>query len=351
MSGSDAEAYFGIRNDLADRLLTGSHQLAGVPAEDREVVLRAALDAADEAAALLRPYPVLYADGRSSASRLAFSCLSAAATFPHARRDQIADLGALTTILFGVDDIADSIAGQWSEPEVAAFFTELPAILTGRSHADGSESPPAQVLSAWAQWCRRLHDRPGASVHVPALARQLQLAGEAMNRERAWAARRQPWPSYDAYLANGMLTILYHSWWSAALIVCGPEPAEAAHWTAIEPATDLGASCLRLANDIRTFQREKAEGKPNAVSILERAGMTATAAIPRIAAHIDTLEADFTAELAKLPAELAGIADGQNRSVAFNGRWYMARDTHAYTVGDLAADTAEAGGRPDGRAG
>ncbi|MFD1939461.1 terpene synthase family protein [Nonomuraea mangrovi] len=338
MSGPSPEAYFGIRNDLADRLLKGSHQLAGVPSQDRGAVLRAALDAVPEAAALLRPYPVLFADGESSASRLAFSCLSAAATFPRARRDQIADLGALTAILFGVDDIADSIAGEWSEHGFEAFFAELPAILSGATDADPSDGPAGQILAAWTAWCARFHGYAGAPVHAPNLARQLESASSAMARERAWTAGRQAWPSYDDYLANGMLTILYHTWWSAALAICGPVPAGMAHWTSIEQATHLGASCLRLANDIRTFEREKVEGKPNSVSILQRAGMSAEAAVLRISAHIDELEAAFQTELGKLPAELTGIAVGHRNSVAFNGRWYMARDTHAYTVRELADD-------------
>ncbi|MEU7898893.1 terpene synthase family protein [Nonomuraea sp. NPDC049152] len=338
MSGPSPETYFGIRNDLADRLLKGSHQLAGVPSQDRGVVLRAALGAVPEAAALLRPYPVLFADGEGSASRLAFSCLSAAATFPRAHRDQIADLGALTAILFGVDDIADSIAGQWSEHDFAAFFAELPAILSGDANADPSGGPAGQILAAWAQWCARFHGYAGAALHAPNLARQLELAGAAMTKERAWASARQPWPSYEDYLANGMLTILYPTWWSAALAICGPVLADAAHWTSIEPVTHLGASCVRLANDIRTFEREKVEGKPNSISILERAGMSAASAVARVAAHIDELEVAFEAELVDVPAELEKIAEGQRRSVSFNGRWYMARDTHAYTVHDLSRD-------------
>ncbi|MET9338755.1 terpene synthase family protein [Nonomuraea sp. NPDC003804] len=338
MSGTSPEAYFGIRNPLADRLLQSSHQLAGVPEADRGVVLRAALDAVPEAAALLRPFPVLFADGESSASRLAFSCLTTAATFPRARRDQIADLAALTAILFGVDDIADSIAGQWSESDFTAFFTRLPAVLSGEAGCDASETPMGQVVAAWTRWCARFQRYAGAAVHAPNLAEQLELAGAAMARERAWAAAKQPWPSYDDYLANGLLTILYPTWWSAALAVCGPLPADASHWTSVEAATRLGASCVRLANDIRTFEREKSEGKPNSVAILEGTGTSATAAVHQVMAAIDELEAAFRAELATIPAELERIAEGQRRSVTFNNRWYLARDTHAYTVGELAAD-------------
>ncbi|WP_336205448.1 terpene synthase family protein [Nonomuraea sp. LPB2021202275-12-8] len=342
MSGLGPPAYFELRNDLADSLLRGSHQLAGVPRADRDGVLQAALDAVPEAAALLRPYPALYADGESSASRLAFSCLSAAATFPLAGHERIADLGALTVILFGVDDIADSVAGEWSEQDFSAFSAELPAILTADADADadadGSEGPTGQIQAAWAGWCRRFHRYPAAAVHVPNLARQLELAGAAMARERAWAADDRPWPTYADYLANGMITILYPTWWAAALAVCGPAAADSAHWKAIEPATLLGASCVRLANDIRTFEREKSEGKPNSISIQERAGTSAEAAVGQVAAHIDELDAAFDAALADLPDELLDIADGQRRSVSFNGRWYLARDTHAYTVRELARD-------------
>ncbi|GAA3470693.1 terpene synthase family protein [Nonomuraea roseola] len=338
MSGPDPEAYFEIRNDLADGLLKGSHQLAGVPETDRATVLRAALDAVPEASAMLRPFPVLFADGGSSASRLAFSCLSAAATFPRATRGRLAELGALTTILFGVDDIADSIAGQWSEREVAAFFAQFPAILSGTAEADPSGEPVGQVLAAWTLWCARFHTYAGAAVHSPNLARQMEIAFTAMAHERAWTTGVEPWPSYDGYLANGMLTILYHTWWAAALAMCGPSPAVAAHWPMIEPMTHLGASSLRLANDIRSFEREKSEGKPNSISILQASGVGAAAAVRRVAAHIDEINAAFRGEVAQVGGELAEIAEGQLRSVSFNGRWYMARDTHAYTVQELAGE-------------
>lgn len=370
MSELNPAAYFEIHNSLADSLLKGSHQLAGVPEADRPAVLRAALDAVPEAAALLRPFPVLYADGENSASRLAFSCLSAAATFPGARRDQIADLGALTAVLFGLDDVADGISGQWSDRDFTLFVERLRAAVssTPSEHdpelvpgavpgdgppdsskdapedgpkggpEDGTEGPMGEVLGAWRAWCARFHRHPAASVHAPNLDRRLALAGAAMARERAWAAGTDPWPPYDDYVANGLLTILYPTWWAAALAVCGPAPADAAHWAVIEPATHLGAACMRLANDIRTFEREKAEGKPNSISILESTGLSTAQAVERVSAHIDDLDAGFRAAVAALPAGLEGIADGQRRSVSFNGRWYMARDTHAYTVRDLAGD-------------
>jgi hypothetical protein len=167
---------------------------------------------------------------------------------------------------------------------------------------------------------------------------QLHLTGVAMARERIWAVGGEPWPSYEEYLANAGVSFLYHTWWLAALGICGPVPADAAHWRSIGPVTDLGAACLRLANDIRTFQRERSEGKPNSVLILERAGMSTEAAVERVAAHIAELNADFTTAIADLPAGLEGVADGQRRCVSFSGGWYMARDTHAYTVRDLAAD-------------
>ncbi|NUW37814.1 hypothetical protein HTZ77_41415 [Nonomuraea sp. SMC257] len=339
MTGTDPQAYFGIRNELADKLLKGAGRLAGVPEDSRARVLRAALDAVPEAAGPLRAYPALYADGESSASRLAFSCLSAAATFPDGPRGTIAELGALTAVLFAVDDLADGVADGLSTG-FETFFSLLPAALAGPS-GDPSDGPGGgagtvgEVLGAWRGWAARFHARAGG--HTEVLADQLRLAGAAMARERAWSSGTEPWPAYDDYLANGRITILYPTWWAAAVALCGPRPVP---WGTVERATLLGASCVRLANDIRTFEREKAEGKPNSIAILQRDGATAEEAVARVAAHVGELEAAFHAALAELPEELAGIADGQRRSVAFNGRWYLARDTHAYTVGELTADNA-----------
>lgn len=339
-----APAYFAIRNDLADQLLEQSHQLAGVPEPDRGDVLNAALDAVPEVRRLLLPYTALFADGDSAASRLAFSCLSAAATFPHARREQIADLGALSTILFGVDDIADNVAGDWTDRDIVALFRRLSDVLTG-APIDDAGTPPVEgpareamreAMHAWQTWCARLRAYDGADAYLPDLARQLELTGEATARERVWATGGEPWPGYEEYLPNAAVTFLYHTWWLAALAICGQDTAGA--WRSAAAVTDLGASCLRLANDVRTFQRERSEGKPNAVLIHERAGLSTEAALERVSAHIRELNAEFAAEIGRLPAELAWVADGQYRCVAFSGGWYMARDTHAYTVRDLAAD-------------
>ncbi|MEV4113569.1 terpene synthase family protein [Nonomuraea sp. NPDC049695] len=310
-----------------------------MPQQDRGDVLKAALDSVPDVARRLRPYSALFTDGDSSASRLAFSCLSAAATFPRGRREQIADLGALSTILFGVDDIADNVAGDWTDRDVAALFDRLSAVLSGAPLGAGARARPMeQALHAWQAWCIRFRAYDGADAYVPSLMEQLERTGAAMARERVWATGGEPWPSYEEYLANAGLTFLYHTWWLAALGICGPVPADAAHWRTAGRVTDLGAVCLRLANDIRTFQRERSEGKPNAVLILERAGLSTETAVERVSAHFAELNADFVQALAELPAELGGVADGQRRCVSFSGGWYMARDTHAYTVRDLAAD-------------
>ncbi|MCK2217163.1 terpene synthase family protein [Actinomadura sp. ATCC 31491] len=349
-------AYFTIHNQLADRLLDRSHQLAGVPAGDRDAVLATALDAVPRAAALLRPYNRLFPDGDSSASRLAFSCLSAAATFPRADAGRVADLGTLTTILFGVDDIADGITGGITDgpaggvaggltagsggvsPDgVAELFDRMAAALAGSPPPTG-DGPVGEALRAWSAWCERWYGHAASAGYAPVLADQLSIAGAAMARERAWATGERPWPGYEPYLANGRITILYHAWWLAALPLCGPPGAPEEHWRALEPVLDLGAACLRLANDLRTFERERREGKPNAVLILERGGLDVPAAVERVKGHLAGLGRELAAGLAALPAALAGAADGQRRSVAFNGGWYLARDTHAYTVRDLARD-------------
>ncbi|WP_165974756.1 terpene synthase family protein [Nonomuraea deserti] len=338
MTDHAALDYFSIRNDLTDRLLVKSHQLAGVPEQDRSVVLAAAVGSVPEAARLLSSSTSLFPDGDSASSRLAFSCLSAAATFPRASRGQIADLGALTTILFGVDDIADGVAGAWSDRDVATLFGRLAGMVGGARPEAGGSKPMSEALHAWQAWCARFHDYAGAAVYAPSLMEHLELAGAAMARERLWATGGEPWPSYERYVDNGRLTILYHTWWLAALAICGPAPADAGHWHSIAPATDIGAECLRLANDVRTFERERSENKPNSVLILERAGLSTEAAIERVSAHIAVRNAAFDAALTRLPVVLAPLAEGQRRSVSFNGGWYMARDTHAYTVQDLARD-------------
>ncbi len=74
-------------------------------------------------------------------------------------------------------------------------------------------------------------------------------------------------PSYDEYVATGLYSIggPPHVW--SALIALG-DPSTPAHVPWLQSMERLACTCIRLANDLRSYQKEVQEGKINAPVIL-----------------------------------------------------------------------------------
>jgi hypothetical protein len=81
---------------------------------------------------------------------------------------------------------------------------------------------------------------------------------------------RAPLPSYNEYVSIGRFSIggPPHMW--AAMITTddASTPAHVEHLHAMER---LASTCIRLANDLRSYEKEVAEGQVNALIILSRA--------------------------------------------------------------------------------
>jgi hypothetical protein len=76
-------------------------------------------------------------------------------------------------------------------------------------------------------------------------------------------------PTYDEYVATGRYSIggPPHMW--AALITCD-DPSTPAHLEHLRAMEQLASTCIRLANDLQSYQKEVDEGKINALVILSR---------------------------------------------------------------------------------
>lgn len=90
-------------------------------------------------------------------------------------------------------------------------------------------------------------------------------------REHGWRSdyRQNPasLPSYADYLAVGCHTIGFPliPW---TFLIAFSDPTAPAHLAGLEEMAVTAGVCLRLANDIRSYERELAEGKINAIVIL-----------------------------------------------------------------------------------
>jgi hypothetical protein len=76
-------------------------------------------------------------------------------------------------------------------------------------------------------------------------------------------------PSYEEYVATGRYSIggPPHIW--AAMITCD-DPSTPAHLDHLRAMEELASTCIRLANDLQSYQKEVDEGKINALVILSR---------------------------------------------------------------------------------
>src|SRR5204863_9234262 len=76
-------------------------------------------------------------------------------------------------------------------------------------------------------------------------------------------------PTYEEYVATGRYSIggPPHIW--AALITTG-DPSTPAHLDHLRAMEEIASTCIRLANDLQSYQKEIDEGKINALVILSR---------------------------------------------------------------------------------
>lgn len=99
---------------------------------------------------------------------------------------------------------------------------------------------------------------------------------DGMMREYNWrlayrkgADENATLPSYDEYVATGRYSIggPPHIW---SALITTDDPSTPAHLDHLRAMEQLASTCIRLANDLQSYQKEIQEGKINALVILSR---------------------------------------------------------------------------------
>jgi hypothetical protein len=99
---------------------------------------------------------------------------------------------------------------------------------------------------------------------------------DGMMREYQWRLAyrkgtdaRATLPSYEEYVATGRYSIggPPHMW---AALITSNDPSTPAHLDHLGAMEQLASTCIRLANDLQSYQKEVDEGKINALVILSR---------------------------------------------------------------------------------
>jgi terpene synthase-like protein len=224
----------------------------------RQGFLDRATVVADDCEAWLTRYPIVRRASVTSACAL----VSTAAA-PDLGTPELTLLTQWWLWIFGIDDRFDDpgypldTIDRWS----AAFLDAL--------HRDRFDDPSEALLAAFGSVRAGLGRYPLYPTLHDAWRRAMADVVTGMRIERGWLEAGSL-PDYDTYLANGMVTIAMRPYTLVACALMDHVPA-LADLSALDPVIAAAARCFRLANDLRSDGRERAEGKVNAVILLEHA--------------------------------------------------------------------------------
>jgi Terpene synthase family 2, C-terminal metal binding len=310
------------------------------PAE-RDRVLDVAGRVSDACEAWLADYPIVQRPSVTAACSLV-----SAIGMPSLAVPELALMTRWWLWIFGVDDRFDDL--ERSDAEVVAWSRRF-------FHALRRPPRPQQdlLLAAFGSIRDDLADYPLFQRLRGAWQRGMWDIVEGMLVERRWSAGlpAADAPDYATYLDNAMRTISMRPYTVTTCVVAGDVPA-AADFARLEPLVTTAARCFRLANDLRSEARERAEGKLNAVTLVQRELVEAGLAVPEAAQSARSrLSAACAEDLALLdrqrtavPATVATLAtflhshsafvcdlyaegdyDSVSEALRASGQWRLAR--------------------------
>jgi hypothetical protein len=316
-------------------------EVSGIPVLDRPQVLQVAQAVLPSVMEWIKPYPVILP------LRVSSTCLACAAMSPYAPQEAIVLSAAFSLVVFALDDVVDGVIGSYSEVELDQWLgkwaevVQLEGKLSFELENSGSIlSPAEQVTVSLARFCRELKNFPGASTLYPFFSNLFTSIIESTRIELNWQQQfkhRGSYPHYSEYLANGQFSIAAPGVVVGLLIMTSP--ADPGSELALLKEVALGCGkIIRLANDLRSYEREKLEQKPNSLSILmHKAGLSEEQAealvLEETAAAIKRLH-DL---VERLPSTLRDWGDSVKRLAWFSKDWYQVREFHDFSKEQLAA--------------
>ena len=227
--------------------------------------------------------------------------LSVAAGAPYASVEALISTARLSLWVFTLDDLFDEERVPQKELMRRA---ERYRTLAHREIA----CPPGDSLAT--ALCELRDDLATYSL-FDALANEWanSLCGtiDGMKREYEWRLHDRngldsaaALPTYAEYVATGRYSIggPPHIW---AAVITSDDPSTPEHLDHLRAMEELASTCIRLANDLQSYQKEVKEGKINALVILSRAlreqGLSEQAAYEQAEARV---RADIVAGLDRL---------------------------------------------------
>jgi Terpene synthase family 2, C-terminal metal binding len=232
-----------------------------------------------------------------------------------------------------------------------------------------------QLQQALAQFYTDLARRCPAAwkVYGSYLEAKLLEAAQANRQELVWrqqlrsiSALNRPkmYPSYEAYMENGLLSVDIGAIMGVLLLLVAQDVITESNKNTLPPVAALSASLvdlfdsisglcgyvIRQANDIRSLARDKVEQKANAVLIVlaqnpnwqeeQAIGYIVADRDKRLAELTNLVAATSTAPLSRLAEQapfLSGWGEAQLRTAWFAVKWYKHREFHHFSRADLSA--------------
>lgn len=236
--------------------------LAKMPTEQRARVGKLAARSMEIITQWGNRHPIIRV-GRAPATALT---LSAAA--PSCTDEEIALLGRLCMWIFAVDDLFDEGLPNIANPE-QHLIPVLGLLDSDATYSGGSADP---FYRAFAELCSDLSQYRLFPAFRVLLQESVALLFSSMAKESAWRdqyqrSNGQCLPTYDAYTENGASSIGMRTLYRAMALMLG-EPATPQHWPLLRQMEQEAALSVRLANDLRTYQRELREQNINSLTIL-----------------------------------------------------------------------------------
>lgn len=317
--------HFGVVRELKNQYAEA--QSAGIPKEHLERIQARVKDLVPSLMAWRERFPAIMA------SRLKPATLGSVAGHPDVTVEQHLLIAKAGLLVFAVDDIADGEIGSLEDAEVQRVLERY--VETVRA-PDSQEWPGADEASfvggAVQDVARQLHAAPGAGRFLALWQEHFRrmCAGHLTElRDKRRYQQERVLPTLEHYLDVSRWTCgaaMYHC---AALVVLAPDFArEPLQEPLVEHAlSDMGL-LGRWMNDVRSLERERAEGKFNSLTLLCAAGMSEAEsereAVERSGKHLESL----SSVAGQLPESLRPWGRTLVATGHFSRMFYMQREFH-----------------------
>ena len=329
MASSDVGRYFAETTHLTGDY--GASPFSGIAAHDVERVVERTRSLVPSLERWRANYPSLLPQ-RATASMFA-----AAAMLPDASDDILLHIAQIYLVLFAMDDIVDGEIENYDQAQIETVLQHYAAIARSPDRHDWGDVDAFDPIERAAQDVfRGLQQARGAAHSYTTWLRTFDRFLECFAIEATMARTFRDTgvlPTFDEYMAIGQTTIAVPTfgWMMVVVLVADSVDGKGVDAAINRSLVECGRG-VRLLNDVRSYRREQAEGKPNSLTILIAQGMGEIEAEHEIVRRADAHLAALAVEIAALPASCSAWGVAMLRLGQFLRGFYLSREFHDFRL-------------------